>query len=101
MRNVVPESPGDAPRYKRYWNKPKSIVAYSLYWHVEDYEGPDVPALKMRGMWLRELGFLPGCHVYVTVTDAGILLSVTPPEPVVPKVRKMGKRQLARSQQAA
>lgn len=94
----------DAPKHKRYWNKPKSVRAGSLY-PVDLTQHPPmliVPSLKLRGMWLLDYGIRSGTEVRVNIVPEGILLTVAPPPgAVAPKVRKMGRRQLARLQAAA
>lgn len=83
---------------KRYWNKPKSIWAGALYPQDEQQipMGIIVPCLKIRGMWLLDFGIRCGTEVNVERVPEGILLRVAPPPE--PKVRKMGKRQLANLQ---
>ena len=88
----------EALKRKRYWNMPKHLWAGALYPEDEDKNplGLIVPCLKMRGLWLLDFGIRCGTKVIVERVPEGILVRVAPPPE--PKVRKMGKRQLANLQ---
>ncbi|WP_313345993.1 SymE family type I addiction module toxin [Stenotrophomonas sp.] len=104
MHSNRPDAPSSEPR-KQALNRypPNSLRVDTLYYPGYPAEPGDisVPCLKLRGLWMQAAGFEIGARIMLDVKPGAILLTVdTPPASAMPKIRKMGRLQLARLQQA-
>jgi toxic protein SymE len=102
MHNHRPEVPSPERRKQvlhRY--PPNSLRVDTLYYPGCPAEPGDItiPCIKLRGLWMQAAGFEIGARVKLDVKPGAILLTVdAPPASAMPKVRKMGRLQLARLQ---
>lgn len=59
-----------------------------------------IPCIKLRDLWMEAAGYEVGARLKLEVSHGSIHLTVDqPPAPAMPKVRKMGRLQLARLHQ--
>lgn len=104
MHSNQPEAPSSERRKQalhRY--PPSSLRVDTLYFPGQPAEPGDisVPCLKLRGIWMQVAGFEIGARIKLDVKPGAILLTVdAPPASAMPKIRKMGRLQTARLQQA-
>jgi len=100
MSNSWPTTPaGEPPKRKFYLHQPTRVRVDALYYPgcKEELGEIPIPCVKLRGLWMEAAGFEVGARIKLEVAPGSILLTVdAPPAPVGPKIRKMGRLQLAR-----
>ncbi|WP_421570227.1 SymE family type I addiction module toxin [Stenotrophomonas sp. PD6] len=102
MHSNHPEAPS-LERRKQTLHRypPNSLRVDTLYYPGCPAEPDDIclPCLKLRGLWMQAAGFEIGARVKLDIKRGCILLTVQEsPAADAPKVRKMGRLQLARLQ---
>lgn len=99
MDNFWPEAPIEPRKQKLHRYPPNSLRVDALYYPGMKAEPGDIPipCVKLRGLWMEAAGFEVGARLKLDVKPGCIQLTVeTPPATCMPKVRKMGRLQLAR-----
>jgi toxic protein SymE len=102
MHSNRPEAPS-LERRKQTLHRypPRSLRVDTLYYPGCPAEPDDIciPCVKLRGLWIQAAGFEIGARVKLDIKPGCILLTVQEsPAAYAPKVRKMGRLQLARLQ---
>ncbi|WP_172448067.1 SymE family type I addiction module toxin [Stenotrophomonas sp. VV52] len=100
MQTTLPEVEStEPPRRKYYIRQPDTlrVEPFGYPGSREDLGEDPIPCVKVRGMWLSAAGLDIGARLKVHVKRGCVMLTLLePPKPDVPKVRKMGRLQLAR-----
>jgi hypothetical protein len=92
----------EPPKRKFYRYQPTHVRVDALHYpgSKEELGEIPIPCIKLRGLWMEAAGFEVGARLKLEVSQGSIHLTIEqPPKPVIPKVRKMGRLQLARLQQ--
>ncbi len=100
MQHTLPEVEcTEPPRRKFYIHQPAKVRVEAMgYPGSREELGEDpIPCIKLRGLWLSAAGLDVGARLKVHVKRGCVMLTLLePPKADVPKVRKMGRLQLAR-----
>ena len=51
------------------------LTVEHVSYNLETQDEHDVPLLRLKGLWLRRAGFVPGSRVRVEVEDAKLILT--------------------------
>lgn len=83
--------PKPRPRGAR---RPQACSIGCAYYEAREGEAHwfPIPALRLRGKWLEDIGFAAGSKVRVEVQPGLLQLRLIPPDPVEPQARQSTKR---------